>query len=90
MSHTFFRTAQGEKNAAYLVPETLKAVRPSLCSVRGKRHSLFKETVKLKASRHSFFKKSKEVCNILFFIDLWFSGEITWAAVGEVVDAKSV
>ena len=29
----------GEK-AAYLIPETLKAVRPSLCSVRGKRHSL--------------------------------------------------
>ena len=25
-----------------------------------------------------------------FFISLWFSGEITWAAVGEVVDAKSV
>ena len=36
---------QGEKcrmgeKAVYLVPETLKAVRPSLCSVRGKRHSL--------------------------------------------------
>ena len=24
MSHTFFRTAQVEENAAYLVPETLK------------------------------------------------------------------
>ena len=43
MSHAFFRTAQGEENAAYPVPETLKAVRPSLCSVRGKRHPLFEK-----------------------------------------------
>ena len=40
MSHAFYRTAQEEEKAAYLVPETLKVVRPSLCSVRGKRHSL--------------------------------------------------
>ena len=37
----FIGPLKGEENAVYLVPETLKAVRPSLCSVRGKRHSLF-------------------------------------------------
>ena len=28
MSHAFYRTAQGEENAAYPIPETLKAANP--------------------------------------------------------------
>ena len=47
------------ENAAYLVPETLKAVRPSLCSVRGKRHSLYADIQKNERQDDILFKSLK-------------------------------
>ena len=57
MSHTFYRTAQGGENAAYLVPETLKGENVA-CLLSDRSRALAQAYV-LKRQDDILFKKSK-------------------------------
>ena len=54
MSHAFYRTAQGEENAAYPVPETLKG-KNATCLLSDRSRALAQAYVLKKVRRYSFF-----------------------------------
>ena len=53
MLYTFFRTAQGEENAAYFVPDTLKGKNVA-CLFSDRSRALAQVYVLKKVRRHSF------------------------------------